>query len=228
MSIRTFRDTVWDTVRRQTRQRGSRCHTESSMVAWSRTRPSRWCTRQSASSSRDGQRVVGAGVTSPGSCADRSGERRPRKTTSTGSLRQRLRAGWEVAKMEAVAVEETPLVSDQVEVGGDPSHRPPAPERDRKHHPCRRAQLARARCRPLLMPRSYKEWAGIGSRRYCPRTGRPTARNPGGTSAGRLFLGTQASPVPYIVGWLFRPRHKRRRRSDTDDDPPRARSVDPG
>jgi hypothetical protein len=71
-------------------------------------------------------------------------------------LAQALPAPREVAEMEAVAVEQAPLVGDQVEIGAHAASAPPAAHQRRQPDRHRRLQLARKARRAGLPPRRHQ------------------------------------------------------------------------
>src|SRR5256885_5616670 len=71
-------------------------------------------------------------------------------------LAQALPAPREVAEMEAVAVEQAPLVGDQVEIGAYAASAPPAAHQRRQPDRHRRLQFARTARRAGLPPRRHQ------------------------------------------------------------------------
>ena len=88
--------------------------------------------------------------------------RQPGHQVGLGSerLAQALAALSEVAEMEAVAVEQPPLVGDQVEVRAHAPSGTPAAHQGRQSHPHRRPQLARTARRTRLPPRRHQHPCG--------------------------------------------------------------------
>src|SRR6266487_2293882 len=68
-------------------------------------------------------------------------------------LSQALPSAREIAQVEAVAVEESPVVGDQIEVGANAPGCPVPANDDRQPHRRRRPQLARTADQPRLLPR---------------------------------------------------------------------------